>query len=598
MSTTEELLFACWTNLTKKGTLCLSKTRSLEVSSIEFFMRTVCRQCQAPFEITDEDLAFYDKISPVIGGTKQAIPPPTHCPDCRMQRRLTTRNERNLYHRKCDLTGRQIVSVYASGSPHKVYQSDEWFSDKWDPRDYARDFDFSRPFFAQFAELKRAVPRMALVTSPQAEESNCMYINFAGHSKNCYMTFDSDYNEDSIYTKVVKHSKRCVDCSFVHDSELCYECVDCYNCYNLRRSQNCSNCSDSAFLRDCRGCRHCFFCVNLAQKEYHIYNKPYSKEEYEKIIAGLQLTKHSSLGPIAADAQVFALKHPRKAAQMLKAEDATGNYIHNAQRCHRCFDVADAQDLRYCDSLYKAKDCADISSFGEKIELCYESATAGIDCYHMLFCFAGVIGCSDILYCDECRTSTHCFGCVGMKHSKFCVFNKQYTEEEYGKLVPKIIEHMRKTNEWGEYFPASISSFGYNETVAQEYFPLTKEKAVTRGWAWREDDEQEKYRGPPVQLPDDIGDTGNDVCEKILACSVTGKPYKITAQEWQFYRDMGLPVPRKCPDQRHKERLALRTPRKLWQRTCAKCKAAIETTYAPDRPEIVYCESCYLTTIY
>ena len=31
---------------------------------------------------------------------------------------------------------------------------------------------------------------------------------------------------------------------------------------------------------------------------------------------------------------------------------------------------------------------------------------------------------------------------------------------------------MKKTGEWGEFFPSSISPFGYNETVAMEYYPI------------------------------------------------------------------------------------------------------------------------------
>jgi hypothetical protein len=56
--------------------------------------------------------------------------------------------------------------------------------------------------------------------------------------------------------------------------------------------------------------------------------------------------------------------------------------------------------------------------------------------------------------------------------------NRQYTKEEYELLVPKIIEKMMSDGEWGEFFPAILSPFGYNETVAQEYFPLTREELL------------------------------------------------------------------------------------------------------------------------
>jgi hypothetical protein len=32
---------------------------------------------------------------------------------------------------------------------------------------------------------------------------------------------------------------------------------------------------------------------------------------------------------------------------------------------------------------------------------------------------------------------------------------------------------MIETGEWGEFFHPSLSPFGYNETVAQEYYPVT-----------------------------------------------------------------------------------------------------------------------------
>jgi hypothetical protein len=78
------------------------------------------------------------------------IPPPTLCPDCRQQRRLSFRNERKLYKRKCDATGKDIISIYSPDKPYTVYHQDYWWSDAWEPMDYGRDFDFSRSAIEQF----------------------------------------------------------------------------------------------------------------------------------------------------------------------------------------------------------------------------------------------------------------------------------------------------------------------------------------------------------------------------------------------------------------------------------------------------------------
>jgi hypothetical protein len=58
------------------------------------------------------------------------------CPDCRQQRRFCWRNEKNLYRRKCDLTGKDILSIFSPDKEYVIYNSDDWWSDKWDPLDY------------------------------------------------------------------------------------------------------------------------------------------------------------------------------------------------------------------------------------------------------------------------------------------------------------------------------------------------------------------------------------------------------------------------------------------------------------------------------
>jgi uncharacterized protein YbaR (Trm112 family) len=95
-----------------------------------------CKHCNTSFPITDKDLEFYEKISPVFAGKKYSIPTPTLCPDCRQQRRLSFRNERKLYKRNCDATGKSIISIYSPDKPYKVYNQDFWLSDKWDPFSY------------------------------------------------------------------------------------------------------------------------------------------------------------------------------------------------------------------------------------------------------------------------------------------------------------------------------------------------------------------------------------------------------------------------------------------------------------------------------
>jgi hypothetical protein len=254
------------------------------------------------------------------------------------------------------------------------------------------------------------------------------------------------------------------------------------------------------------------------------------------------------------------------------------------------------EDCKYVCNATFMKDAYDVNN-DDHSELVYEAVGSETNSMHAFndICWFN----REVLYSSLCFRCKNCFGCIGLKHKQYCVLNKQYSKKEYEKLVPTIIERMRKDKEWGEFFPAGISLFGYNETMAEEHFPLSKEDVIARRWRWHQaDDPKDQYLGPPYEIPDVIADVPDDITKQILRCSVTGKPYKIIPQELKFYRNMNIPIPRKCPDQRHKERIALRNPRKLWERQCAKCQKTIVTSYSPDKPEQVLCGECYLKMVY
>lgn len=250
-------------------------------------MQRVCVQCKSSFEVTDADLAFYDKVSPVYAGQKFPIPPPTHCPECRQQRRLAVCNEFNLYPDTCDLCQKEMISQFKPGAPFPVYCRECWHSDRWDPCSYGRDVDFSRPIFEQFKQLWRDVPAQNLLI--EGTNVNSEYIHYAGFAKNCCLIMHADFCEDCEYGYGFKKNTSCVDGFYNLHCELCYDCVDIHSCYELRGCQDCIHCSSSAFLRDCIGCQHCFLCVGLREKEYCFENEQLNKEQYEEKVRGIDL---------------------------------------------------------------------------------------------------------------------------------------------------------------------------------------------------------------------------------------------------------------------------------------------------------------------
>lgn len=557
-------------------------------------MNKDCKKCGAKFEITKEDLEFLKRLSPSFSGKRFDFPEPTLCPDCRNQIRQAFLNQIFLFKRKCDATGESIISNFPSDSPYKVFKQEYWYSDKFEGLDYGRDFDFKREFFEQLYELNLKVPVFALFTDYLHDE-NSQYTNCAGKNKNCYMIFDSDEDWNCYYSYGMNGSKDSLDCYRVQSMELCYEVVDSSDCYKCRYTYNSSNCSDSFFLNNCTGCRNCIYCSNLTNKEYHVFNEPVSKKKYEEILKNFGSYKF--LTDKIPQFEKFRLKFPYKYMRGVQNENVTGNHVVNSKNAFFCFDSMKLWDCRYCyQAFIYAKNCMDIHESGE-CELNYGTANAAYNIYACNFCFQVQNNCHNLNYCIQCISCSDCFGCVGLKRKKYCIFNKQYSKKEYEKLVVKIIEHMRKTGEWGEFLPIKYSQHAYNLTVAQEYNPLSKEEALKAGYKWRDSDKKD-YLSSNFKLPDDIKDVDEAVCEELLQCAECSRNYKITLAELNLYKVLNLPLPRKCFFCRHKNRLSSRTPRHLWQRTCQKCGEKISTAYAPDRPEIVYCEKCYLKEVY
>jgi hypothetical protein len=554
--------------------------------------------CKKPFEVSDAELALLDKISPVIGKKQYSIPPPTLCFSCR---RLAFYNCRSLYRRKCDQSGKTIISTFSPDKRFTVYDKEYWFSDKWDPLAYGVDPDFNQPFFPQIKSLLRRVPLQSIaIIGP--DNINSDYTNDNYKLKNCYLVFDGEQAEDSFYGQTFTKIRSCSDFVSLWNSELCYECVHCQSCYHLFHSRYCFNCSDSWFLRDCIGCKNCIGCANLRQKQYCIFNEQRTKQEYEAFMREFRTSSHQAVQTLREKAEKIFLSCAVKAMRGEQNINVSGDNLFQCKDAHMCFDCNEQQDTLYCtDCGMSTKDSQDIHIWGDGLELSYNCCCVGAGSRNLLCNYYVSQSSSDIYYSIYCSLSvSHLIGCVGLRHKKYCILNKQYTQEEYERLAGRLISHMQATGEWGEFFPPDTALYGYNETMAQTFFPLERDIAAAHGFLWSdyETSVEAKHIIDATDLPDDSSEIPDDILNWAVRCEVSGKPYKIVAQELGFYRNQRLPVPRRHPDQRHADRYALKNPYTLFHRTCLECGKDMETTYAPERPEKVYCEGCYLKEVY
>ena len=580
----------------------------------------ICQNCKKDFIIEAEDFDFYKKMG---------VPPPTFCPDCRFQRRLVWRNQWHFY-KKRDLFGKTIFSFFPPEAKINIYERDYWWSDKWDSMDYGRDYDWNKPFFEQFNELMQNVPLPARSVNDMVSSD---YSNNAGYSKNCYLVFDANFCEDSSYCVDATHSKFCFDCLTINKSEFCYESFNINQCYRVFYSTGCESSQDLWFSRNCIGCSFCFGCANLRNKSYYIFNKPYSKEDYIKKIKELSASyeKIENAGKVS---KKLWLLFPYKYVTGRHNYDTTGDYISYSKNTKNSYRIVSGEDLKYCQMLQEGtnKDSMDYSIWGHNTERVYESAVCGQMISNIKFSWMSYGENKDLQYCIACNGSSDLFGCVGLRSKQYCIFNKQYSKNEYEELLPRIIRHMNDmpykdkngiVYKYGEFFPFDLSPFPYNETLAQEYFPISKDIAQKKSYWWRDKDKREyKISIQSEALPNLIEDAKDDIQKEIIGCAHEGKceevcteAFVITPQEFSFYKTNGLPLPRLCPNCRMWQRINFRNPFKLYKKMCdclgvesinsnyknytlhshgtEKCSNQFETTFSPDRPEIVYCEQCY-----
>ncbi len=541
--------------------------------------------------------SFLSRVSPRFRDHVQPIPPPKLAQPARLQRRQAWRNERVLFRRPCDLCKRMVVSIYDGSTPFPVYCPQCWYSDAWDPYSYGQTINFSQPFFSQLKALQDVVPRISLIHLGEMENSD--FTHDVMRLKDCYLIFDGEQSRNCAYGETFYRLTDCYDFLELHNSELCYECVACDECYNLNFGLNCFQCSDSWFLRDCRGCRNCFACANLHQKEYYIFNKPHSADEFHRFLADFASENLQQLDEWREKAHEFWSNCPVRFMRGVQNENVSGDYLANCKDVVESFNSNNLRDCGYCTNVVLgANDCWDIDVWGNGIELCYDCTCIGENVRECLFSLYVSQGAEKVCYSQFCsRQVRDLFGCIGLRRTSHAILNRRYSAQEYDELVSRLVKHMSETGEWGEFPPMEHSPFPYNFTVAQEYFPLTEEQVRSAKLHWEPPPDQSRSATEGI-LTRDYDSPKAQAIDVVFRCEASGRLFRFQRSELEFYERKNLPLPRLHPDVRHLHRMRLRNDRKLWRRTCSSCGTPITTTYRPDSTAAqVLCERCYQTAI-
>ena len=568
-----------------------------------------CRVSWQDFPIYKSDLEFYDKVSPTFEVSeeyakeflkknkdikdhfehkdwklKAKIPTPTLCPEERCRRRYLFRNENNLYKRKDDFSGKNIVSIYSPDKLFKVYERDIRRSDKWDAMDYwIKPWD---NFNQDFSSVILNTPVINSFIVDNNNDWNSAYTNHVLNPKNSYLCFNSLNIEDCMYMREWEKSKRCINCDYVIRCENCHDCVQCFDCFDMKSCLYCYWCSFCDNCEKCNNCHNCINCSDLENKSYCINNKQYSKEEFENLANNIKR-------------DWIELKSLVGCSQK-SCERCYWNDLTNCSDCRFLTESYDCKNVKYCNRQLQLQNCIDLQGSYEQFTLEWIS-TANSYLWWFMSYWSGNKESWYYMYCYNC---SNIFWCVWLKYKNYCIYNKQYTKEEYNQIVPQIIAQMIRNKQRWEFFNPQLPYYWYNESLAMSYYPLTKEQAIER-WYKRSDYEapmphvEKKVQGKdlPKQWCKTIKEKKPEILEKILnyavICEVSQKPFRITKQEIDFYVKHNIPLPTKHPDIRHQERLARKDPTTLKLIQCDECWEEILSVHEKWKWKRILCEKCF-----
>ncbi len=538
-------------------------------------MEKNCKQCQRVYQ---------QLPGPGVEGETIIFDPPLYCDECSNQRRLSWLNHYSLYNRPCDHCGDATIGMYKVNAPYQVY-----CAKCWQGRDIVNiNYDGNNSFLKQFQQLLATQPLPALWNDNNLLSSNCAYTNNLLSSKNCYFVFDGNEDQDCYYSYALGESKDCSDCSYTLGSELSYELVNCHGCYHsayLLDSRLANNCY---FGYDLSNCSDCLFSSGLRNKQYYIFNKSYSKEDYEQYVnTQLNTGSYQSWQKQLKQYQAWLATVVRKESTNRKSENCIGNdilYSKNVTgffmyQCEDCHNILNATTSKNCNNCFQVG-YTELSSEFIALENSY-TTFASAYCQYIRDSFYS-------LYCKNC---TNIFGCIGLQNQSYCIFNKKYSPQDYNKIVSEIISKMRTEETFGQFFPPSLSPFSCDETLAQDIFPLSKAEALQSGYNWQ--DPSPISAELPAAIPDHIKNVTIAITKTPLTCESCAKQYRITEQELNLYQNIKVPIPHQCFRCRHKARTLRRPNFRLYERTCNYCQKEIITHYPLATANQVYCHDCY-----
>ena len=538
----------------------------------------VCVETGEAFEIKPDEFDLYKDLN---------VPPPSVAPWVRFRRQRAQIGGIDLF-RRVGPSGEALITMYDPESEAIVLPVENWHSDEFDPMRYGREVDPDKSFFLQWKEFSRSVPRPALIQDPTSQNSAWSIYELS--FKDCYSTFGGVESEGVMYADFSVRSKNSVDIMSIANSEWCYDCTQCFACNRAFFSERCGRCFDIYFCLNCTNCNDCFGCTNLKNKKFCFLNEQLTEEEYKKKFNEIDLKNADKVEFWQEKVKPLWDKAYRRANDNFKSEKVEGDDLISCSDVRGVSIIASKHVYNGFD-MGNVEDSCDLStcSFMERsTELLV--CTNGYENKMVLNCW----DCIDIEYSELCTACEHCFGCIGLKHKKFCIFNRQYEEGEYWLLVDRIKREMFLRGEYGDFFPYFTSLMAYNTSHADALYPLSQSEAEKLGARWYDfRKELPKDISSVEKMPVNLDEVSDKILKKSFLCPESGRIFRIVKPELEFHRKMKIALPQLHPVVRRKKRYKQLLPFHLYERNCLKCNKKVLTRISPELPFSVLCEICH-----
>ena len=553
------------------------------------------KYCEWEFEVTGEDILFLKMFR---------VPPPNYCPTCRRMRRLTYASIFQFFQIKCQAPNHEetMLSVFSKECPFPVYDYKYFISDEFDPFSFGNKYKIDKSPLEQFWEFRKKFPVPSLLNrDPSCINSE--YSSGGRNLKNGYYVSGCYGSENIWYSTMIVKSKEIMDSSRIEKSEYVYEGFASKNIYKSSFIYFSHDSMDSMFLFDCKNCNDCFGCVNLRNQKYCVFNKQLSKKDYESFLCSIYSKNKSitrnKIKEYEKKFWVLVKSLPMNASRNIAVENVSGVLLNNAKNI---FDVnfsENSENIRHSDGALGHKDSMDVLYSGSS-ELLYEVSNVGSNSSMVKFSIYSKFS-TDSEFLFNCKNVSNCFMCFGLQNKSFCVLNIQYSPEEYFSLLDEIKTKMMQSGEYGDGLGLEFSPQAYNFSLGQISFLLTDAEIIKLGGYLAKIPESNAGDSKLLsmeEIPQTIEEASDDIINFGIKCEKTGRPFRITASELKFLRNMKLPLPTIHPTFRMQSRLLLAPVAKQYSTQCAKCGKSIFSIFDPKENYILYCEKCYQREVY